>query len=133
MIVVDANILVYRIVEGEMTAAALRLQEKDSDWRTSPLWEYEFGNALALMILQKHLTTKMAAQLFQRAAEVFTPGEMQVDSDLALRLASEKKISFYDAQYLALAQMLGVPLITEDKALRKAAGDLAVSLRDFVN
>jgi predicted nucleic acid-binding protein len=133
MIVVDANILVYRIVEGEMTGAAIRLQEKDPDWRTSPLWEYEFGNALALMILQKHLTTKMAAQLFQNAKGVFIPAEMQADSDLALQLASEKKISFYDAQYLALAQMLGVPLITEDKALRKAAGDLAVSLNDFVN
>lgn len=133
MIVVDTNILVYRIVEGQMTAAALNLQEKDPDWRTSPLWEYEFGNALALMIHQKHLTPKMAAQLFQTAKRVFIPGEMQADSDLALQLAVEKRISFYDAHYLALAQMLDLPLVTEDKALRKAGGKSALSIHEFLN
>lgn len=133
MIVVDANILIYRIVAGEMTEAALRLQEKDPDWRTSPLWEYEFGNALVLMIQQKHLTPKMAVQLFQTAKGHFIPGEMPVDSDLALQLATEKRISFYDAQYLALAQMLAVPLVTEDKALRKAGGKSALSIHDFLN
>jgi predicted nucleic acid-binding protein len=133
MIVVDANILVYRIVEGEMTAAALRLQEKDPDWRTSPLWEYEFGNALALMIHQKHLTPRAAVQLFQMAEGVFTPGETQADSDLTLQISAERKISFYDAQYLGLAQMLGVPLVTEDKALRKAAGKSALSIHEFLS
>lgn len=133
MIVVDANILVYRIVDGEMTAMSIRLQEKDPDWRTSPLWEYEFGNALTLMILQKHLTPKLAVQLFQTAKGVFIPTEMQADSDLALQLAAEKRITFYDAQYLALAQMLDVPLITEDKVLRKAAGKSALSIHNFLN
>lgn len=133
MIVVDANILVYRIVEGEMTAATLRLQEKDPDWRTSPLWEYEFGNALALMVHQRHLTPKAASQLFQMAKGVFILGEMRADSDLALQLAAEKRISFYDAQYLSLAHMLDVPLVTEDKALRKAGGKSALSLHDFLN
>ena len=133
MIVVDANILVYRIVEGEMTAMALRLQEKDPDWRTSPLWEYEFGNALALMIHQKHLSPKMAVQLFQTAKGVFIPSEIWADSDLALQLAAEKRISFYDAQYLALAQMLDIPLVTEDKALRKVGGESALNIHDFLN
>ena len=133
MIVVDANILVYRIVAGEMTGAALQLQEKDPDWRTSPLWEYEFGNALALMILQKHLTTKLASGLFQTAKEYFSPVEMRSDPDLAMQLTTERKISYYDAQYLALAQMLDVPLVTEDKALRKAGGKSALSIRDFLN
>ena len=133
MIVVDANILVYRTVDGDMTGAAMRLQEKDPDWRTSPLWEYEFGNALALMILQKHLTARMAAQLFQNAKEVFAPAEMQADPDLGLQLIAEKRISFYDAQYLALAQWLDVPLITEDKALRKAGGKSALSIHEFLN
>jgi len=133
MIVVDANILVYLIIEGDWSEAALRLQAKDPDWRTSPLWEYEFGNALTLMILKKHLTATKAAQYFQRAKTNFGPFETQADSDLALQIAAEKKISFYDAQYLALAQELGVPLVTEDQALRKAAGKTAVSLRDFLN
>src|SRR5258708_30849984 len=133
MIVVDANILIYLIVEGDMTGAALRLQEKDSDWRTSPLWEYEFGNALALMIHQKHLTPRMAAHLFPKAKDAFIPGEMKPDSELSLQLAAEKRLSFYHAQYLTLAQILNVPLITEDKALRKAAGKSALSVYNFLN
>jgi predicted nucleic acid-binding protein len=133
MIVVDANVLVYRIVEGEMTSAALRLQEKDPDWRTSPLWEYEFGNALTLMIHQKHLTPKMAAELFQMAKGVFMPGEMTPDTDQSLQIAAEKRISFYDAQYLSLAHMLDIPLITEDKALRKAGGKSAFNIHDYLD
>ena len=73
MIVVDANILIYRIVEGEMTAATLRLQEKDPDWRTSPLWLYEFGNALALMIHQKHLMPKMEISIIPNGQRSFYP------------------------------------------------------------
>lgn len=133
MIVVDANILVYRIVEGEMTAEAMRLQEKDPDWRTSPLWEYEFGNVLFLMIRHRHLTPKLAVHLFRSAQGLFAPGETHADLDISLRIAVENGISFYDAQYLALAQSLEVPLITEDKALRKAGGKSALSLRDFLN
>jgi predicted nucleic acid-binding protein len=133
MIVVDANILVYLVIDGDMSEAALRLQAKDPDWRTSPLWEYEFGNALTLMIVQKHLSTTKATQYLHGAKTIFSPFETPVDSELALQLAAEKRISFYDAQYLALAQTLDVPLITEDKALRKAAGNLAFSLHDFLN
>ncbi len=133
MIVVDANILVYLVIDGDISEAALRLQAKDPDWRTSPLWEYEFGNALTLMVLQKHLTATKAAQYLHGAKTNFSPFETPADSELALQLAAEKRISFYDAQYLALARMLDVPLITEDKALRKAGGKWALGIHDFLN
>jgi len=133
MIVVDANILVYRVVEGQKTPLTLRVQEMDGDWKVSPLWKYEFGNALALMIHQGHLTAKMGAQLLETGMMAFEPCETKVDPDLALSLSVEKKISFYDAQYLALAKSLGVSLVTEDKALRKAGVGLAVSMDEFLN
>ena len=133
MIVVDANILVYRIVEGQKTVMALRLQERDPDWKVSPLWKYEFGNALALMIHQGHLTAKVAAQLLQTGIRAFESCEAQADEDLALSLSVEKKISFYDAQYLALAKSFGIPLVTEDKGLRRAGAETAVSMDEFLN
>lgn len=133
MIVVDANVLLYLVIDGDRTEAASLLRAKEPDWKTSPLWEYEFGNALTLMILQKHLTTAKAAEYFQTAKAYFAPFETQVDMNLALQLSAGKKLSFYDATYLALAQMLDVPLITEDKALRKAGGKSALSIHDFLN
>jgi predicted nucleic acid-binding protein len=133
MIVVDTNILIYLAIDGDMSEATLRLQAKDPDWKTSPLWEYEFGNALTLMILQKHLTATKAVQYLQEAETNFGPFETQVEPGLALQIAAEKRISFYDAQYLALSQMLDVPLITEDKALRKAGGRSAFTIHDFLN
>ncbi len=133
LIIVDANILVYRIVEGQKTLMALAVQEMDPDWKVSPLWKYEFGNALALMIHQGHLTAKVAAQLLETGLKAFESCEVQADPDLALSLSVEKKISFYDAQYLALAKSLGVPLVTEDKGLRRVGTGMAVSMEEFLN
>ena len=133
MIVVDANVLVYLVIDGDRTEAASLLREKEQDWKTSPLWEYEFGNALTLMVLQRHLTPAKAAEYFQTAKTYFAPFETQFDMNLALQLSAEKKLSFYDATYLALARMLEVPLITEDKELRKAGGKTALSIHDFLN
>jgi predicted nucleic acid-binding protein len=45
----------------------------------------------------------------------------------ALVLAAERNLSAYDACYAALAQRLGIPLITADKAMAKAV-DWAIAL-----
>ena len=37
MIVVDANILVYSLIEGDYSPLVHKLREKDTDWRTTPL------------------------------------------------------------------------------------------------
>ena len=50
----------------------------------------------------------------------------------AFHLAIQHCVSSYDAQYLALAQMLGISLVTEDRKLRRAAPDLTVSMQDFL-
>jgi predicted nucleic acid-binding protein len=47
----------------------------------------------------------------------------------ALQLASEKKLTAYDACYAVLAQKLGLPLITADAPLAKAV-DWAVWIGD---
>jgi len=132
MIVVDTNVLIYRIVDGDKTPESLRLEEKDPDWKIPALWEYEFGNALILMNRQKHVTPKHAALLFETAKNAFSPSVIQSDTNFALQLSIERNITFYDAQFLALAYMLNAPLVTEDKALRKASNGKAVSLEEFL-
>lgn len=133
MIVVDANVLVYSLVEGAHTLHANQLREKDSDWRIPSLWKYEVGNALTQLARQKLIDPETAHRLMDQAEEIFSPGEMRMESKQVLANALKKHITFYDAQYLTLAQMLDVPLITEDKALRKASGKSALSIHDFLN
>ena len=47
MIVVDANILIYSLIEGDNTKLVQKLREKDTDWRTAGLCLHEVLNVLA--------------------------------------------------------------------------------------
>lgn len=133
MIVVDANVLVYSLVEGAHTLQADQLREKDSDWRIPSLWRYEVGNALTQLVRQKLLAEETAHRLMDRAEDMFGPGEMKLESKQVLAIAIKKNLTFYDAQYLTLALMLDVPLVTEDKELRKAGGKTVFSIHDYLN
>ncbi len=133
MIVVDANVLIYSLVEGAYTLQANQLREKDPDWRIPSLWKYEVGNALTQMTRQKLIGSETAHRLMDQAEGIFGPGEMSLESKQVLENALKKNLTFYDSQYLTLAQLLDVPLITEDKALRKAGGKSVVGIHDFLN
>lgn len=133
MIVVDANVLVYSLVEGAHTLQANQLREKDPDWRIPSLWKYEVGNALTQMSRQKMIDSETALRLMGQAEKIFSPGEMGLENKQVLANALKKNLTFYDAQYLTLAQMLEVPLVTEDKALKKAGGNLVLTLHDFLS
>ena len=133
MIVVDANVIVYSLVEGAHTLQTHQLREKDPDWRVPSLWKYEVGNALTQMTRQKLIVSETAHRLMDQAEEIFGSGEMSLESKQVLENALKKNLTFYDAQYLTLAQLLDVPLITEDKELRKAGGKSSLSIHDFLD
>ncbi len=62
------------------------------------------------------------------AVDTIGPGEIEVDIPAALELAVTTQISAYDAQFITLARHLSVPLVTEDKKLRKRFPDLTLPL-----
>jgi predicted nucleic acid-binding protein len=49
---------------------------------------------------------------------------------LVLSVAVRYRVTAYDARFLALAQQLGTPLVTEDAKLRLAAPNLTQSLAE---
>ncbi len=65
-------------------------------------------------------------------AELLMQGkEFQVGSAQVLGLASASGCSSYDCEFVALAQDLGVPLVTSDSMVLSKFGSTAVSMQAF--
>lgn len=132
MIVVDTNVIAYFLIEGDRTQLARALWQRDSRWCLPPLWRHEFLNVLSTYVRIGGMVLPDATRLWQTASGLCGPMESGVDMGEALKLSVEKKISAYDAQYVALAQSLNVPLISEDKQLRQRCPKTVVSLSDYL-
>src|SRR6266851_633245 len=57
--------------------------------------------------------------------------EQSVDMELALALATENRISAYDAQYVALARQLQTVCVTEDQRLLKTFPESTRTIQAF--
>ena len=132
MIVVDANILVYSLIEGDYTPLIQKLRGKDADWRTTALCLHETLNVLATYQRRGVLTLAQCKKLLDHAERFMQVAQCEVKMDAALAVAAKYVITGYDAQYVALAQSLDAPLITEDRKLREAVPGVAVSMKDFL-
>ena len=58
--------------------------------------------------------------------------ESQPDAATVLMLAAQSGCSAYDCEFVALAQDLGVPLVTSDRRLAAKFRPRAIHLREFV-
>ena len=120
MIVVDTNLLVYLYVEGQRTRTAEAVLARDAAWAAPLLWRSEFRNALAGLVRRRALAIEDAIQITREAERAMTGREYTVVSHHVLQLASRSGCSAYECEFVALAQDLDVPLVTADRALRRA-------------
>jgi predicted nucleic acid-binding protein len=120
MIVVDVNVLAYLLIPGKHTGNAERLLIADALWAAPRLWRSELRNILATYLRANLLLLPDAAALFQRASDLIGPEEYEVESTEVLRLSQQSKCSAYDCEYVAVADYLGVELVTADAKLAKA-------------
>ena len=132
MIVVDANILIYSLIEGDYTPLVNKLRERDMDWRTTGLCLHETVNVLATYQWRDILTLAQCKKLLAHAEIFMEEAQCEVKMDAALTVAAKYAITGYDAQYVALAHSLNAPLITEDRKLREAVPGIAFSMQEFL-
>lgn len=132
MIVVDTNVIAYFLIEGERTPLARRLWRHEPRWRVPVLWRHEFLNVLASYARTGGIAPPAAKRLWQTASRFCAPMEVEVDLGTALQLALDQDISAYDAWYLTLADTLDVPLVSEDRRLRKRCRGMATSMEEFL-
>ena len=133
MILVDTNVVAYLLIDGDHTAAARELRARDPDWRSEAFLLVEFTNVLASSIASKRMTASMAADFLAAAAALFDGKLEQMPHASVLASALRHRISAYDARFLAFAEQVGTPLVTEDSRLRAAAPKLTQSINEALS
>jgi predicted nucleic acid-binding protein len=133
MVAVDTNIVVALFIRGRFSDDALKLQRKNSVWRTEPFTLLEFSNVLATYQRGRYLSKAAALERLQLAEEFLSPNYVRVSNQSALELVLQYRVSAYDARLLAVADQLRLRLITEDIQLRTAAPALTQSLKQALD
>lgn len=132
MIVTDTNLIVHLTVRGEFSPLAEAVYAADASWAAPLLWRSEYRNTLMKYVQYRGMTMGSALLSLRSAQEIIGGNSYDVSSEKVLELAMESKCSAYDCEYIALAEELGVNLVTTDKQVLKAFPKTAVSLDKFV-
>jgi predicted nucleic acid-binding protein len=96
------------------------------------LWRSEFRNTLVGLVRQHALVLEDALRIAAEAEGVMRGHEYGVATQDVLRLAAGSRCSAYDCEFVALAEDLGVPLVTVDRAMLRAFPAVAVTPDAFV-
>lgn len=132
MIVVDTNVIASLWVPNEMDEVVYDVLEKDADWIAPILWRSEFRNVLALYLRNEILDFSIALQAIEEAEQLMDSREFEVNSTQVLNLVSDSSCSSYDCEFVALADDLGVKLVTFDKKILNEFPKIGVSPKAFI-
>ena len=132
MIVVDTNIIHYCWVRGQNTDIAQAVRLKDPEWHAPVLWRSELRNVLTAYLRRGLLTRAQIVAILQIANQAFAQCEHGIPDDLVLDIVASSALTVYDAEFVALATALSVPLVTADNAVRKAFPDRAITMDEFL-
>ena len=132
MIVADINLVAYLLISGEHTEEAGAVLRKDAVWSFPYLWRSEFRNILAMHIQHRGMSLSDASLIWDSAASLARHHEYLVDPQAILGLVARQPLTVYDAEYVALAHHLGIPLVTFDQKLQAAAPNVAISAKAFL-
>jgi predicted nucleic acid-binding protein len=132
MIVVDSNVIAYCWIHGERTALAHRLRRIDADWHAPVLWRSELRSILTGYRRDGSLDDAQVRRVMAAAEAGLEGREHHLPSDWVFRVTERSRLSAYDAEFVALAEILGVPLVTEDRAILSALPERAVSVEDAI-
>jgi predicted nucleic acid-binding protein len=131
VIVVDTQVLVYRTLPSPFAKSAEAVAERDPSWTTVPLWRSEFRSVLAGLLRRGELDAT-AALVALREAEALLTRTLEPSTERVLALVRSSKCSAYDLEFVALAEELGISLVTNDREVLAAFPGRAVSPAAFV-
>ena len=132
MIVVDSNIIAYCWINGPLTALAQSVRVKDPEWHAPLLWRSELRNILTGYLRDRSMDASQISRVMDAAESALAGSEHIVPSPPVLQAAGKSQLSAYDCEFVVLASVLAVPLVTADKAILKAFPELAMTMEVFV-
>ncbi len=121
MIVVDASVLVTALLDEGGPGALARERLVSSDVHVPELADVEVLSVVRRRVLGGRLTAARGAEALQDWSDLAVeryPHLLLLGRAWQLRDA----VSAYDAQYVALAELLDSPLVTADARLSRAPG-----------
>ena len=131
MIVADTNIISYLLLPTSFSESADNLYRAEPRWAAPVLWKSEFRNVLALYLRRRVISVGKALQLQELAESIMLHNEYDIASSQVFTLVDQSACSAYDCEFVALAEYLSCPLITQDKQLLASFPSVAVSIQDY--
>ena len=118
MIVADSTLLLHLALQASDpgdSRAARAAYDRGSEWTVPPLWASEVRHVVLKYVRGGQISFDDARATVHRLSLLVSVSP--VDHDEVLRAAHALGLSGYDAEYAALADRLGVPLVTSDRHL----------------
>jgi predicted nucleic acid-binding protein len=128
VVLADINVIAWLYLGGDPSARARALFAHDSDWRSEHFVLVELTNVLATVVRTRNMAVARAREVFKDARAMLERRLVEVDHEDAIDFAHRYRVTAYDARFLVAAAALHSRLVTEDKALRRAAPALTRSL-----
>lgn len=132
MIVVDTNIIAHLHLTTEWSRRSCDLLQKDADWSAPLLWRSEFRNVLGGYLRKGALSLEQARQVMAEALRTMSGREFSISSNRVLDLTAASACTAYDCEFVALAQDLGVRLVTADRQILASFPETAIALDEFL-
>jgi len=132
VIVVDSNVIAYCWVNGPLTTLAQSVRVKDPEWHVPILWRSDMRSILTGYLRDGSLTGSQVSQVMHAAERAFVRREHIVPSPSVFEIVEKSRLSAYDCEFIVLASILDVPLVTADKAMLKAFPELALTMEAFL-
>jgi predicted nucleic acid-binding protein len=121
VIVADASVLVTALIDGGGAGALARERLLASDVSVPELADVEVLSVVRREVLSGRMTAERGAEALQDYADLaldrYPHGPL-----MARAWQLREVVSAYDAQYVALAELLGAVLVTGDRRLSRAPG-----------
>lgn len=133
MIVVDTSVIASIWVPNDMEELAYKVLRKDPDWVAPLLWRSELRNVLALYLRKNILELSTILQTIQEAEQLMESHAYEVNSTQVLQLVQNSSCSSYDCEFVALADDLGVKLVSFDRQICREFSGIAIHPKNFVN
>ena len=132
MIVADTSLISYLHFKTQYSEEANSVHMVDPVWACPILWRSEFLNVVNHHLRNNLISFEDGIRTVELAKKVIGECEFTVSPVDVLTLSTNTSCTTYDCEFVALAQDLGVKLVTYDKQVLSTFPGIAISANEFI-